>query len=152
MTAKSDDFENGILLLLFNNSVDASTVGSIGTGGLLASTAPGTLAVSLHTTPGPAETGTMTTNVLTYTGYTSQTVARSGAGWTVTTDTSSNAAAITFGQNTDTGAGPSASHVAVGVGTGAVAVLYQGALDSPLTVNENVNPQFAIGALDITEA
>lgn len=160
MTAKSDDFETGLLQLIFQNSTTAmsgaTAIWSALGDGISGSTSAGTLTVALYTTPGPGETLLMNAaTLLAYTGYSNQTLARSSVGWTIgsgTPDTASNATALTFGQSTDVPAGPLASHVAVGVGTGAVAVLYQGPLDSALQVNLNVNPQFAVAALAVTEA
>jgi hypothetical protein len=144
--SKSNAWENALLLLLFNNT-DAANIGDAA--GLQNSAAAGSLYISLHTGD-PGEAGSQTTNEATYTGYARKAVARSGAGWTVVGNAVDNAAAITFdpctaGSNTIT---------YFGVGTdlaGAGTLLYSGALTASLAVSAGITPEFAVGALDITE-
>jgi hypothetical protein len=144
--SKSNSWENMLLLLLFNNT-DAANIGDAA--GLQNSAAAGSLYISLHTAD-PGEAGTQTTSEGTYTGYARKAVARSGAGWTVTANAVENAAAITFdpctaGSNTIT-------HFGVGTdASGAGTLLYSGALTASLAVSAGITPEFAAGALDITE-
>lgn len=108
------------------------------------------LYISLHTAD-PGEGGSQTTSEATYTSYGRVTVARSGSGWTVTGNTASNAALIQFPQCT--GGTNTITHVAIGIagGTSAGQVLYSGALNASLSVSNLIQPQFAIGALQIQE-
>jgi hypothetical protein len=77
--AKTDAWENGLLLLVFNN-VAFTAVGDAG--GLLGSAVAGSLFVSLHTAD-PGEAGSQNTSEASYTGYARVAVARSASGWTV---------------------------------------------------------------------
>lgn len=107
------------------------------------------LYVSLHTAD-PGEGGSQTTNEATYTSYARVTVARSGSGWTVSGNQVENAALIQFPQCT--GGSNVITHVAVGTASsGAGQVLYSGALNSSLSVSSGIQPQFAAGALTLTE-
>lgn len=141
--SKGNTFENDFLKLIFN----ATPIGNIADD---AATSPLTnLYVSLHTAD-VGETGDQTTSEATYTGYARVAVARTSGGWTVAANAVDNAAAITFGQCT---AGTNTiTHFAVGTAASSTGkVLYKGALTSSLAVSTNVIPEFAIGALDISE-
>lgn len=144
--SKSNYFETGLLLLLLNNT----NAGSIGDAtGLRGSTTAGSLYVSLHTAD-PGEAGNQGTSETTYAGYARVGVVRSSAGWTVSGNAAENAAAITFGQCT---AG-SATITHFGLGTdssGAGKLLYSGALTASLDVSAGITPEFAAGALDLSE-
>ena len=90
--SKSDSWENGLLLLLFNNT-NVANVGDAT--GLRGSTTAGSLYLSLHTSD-PGDAGTQTTNEVdtgAYAGYARVAVARaSGAGgFTVTANSVSPA-------------------------------------------------------------
>lgn len=144
--SKANTWENGLLLLVFNNT-DFTLVGDAG--GLLGSVTPGSLYVSLHTAD-PGEGGDQTTSEATYTGYARKAVARSAAGWTVTANAVANNGAITFDQCT---AG-SNTVTYFGVGTdssGAGKLLYSGALTASLAVSSGITPEFADADLDIDE-
>lgn len=97
--SKSNTAENAILLLIFNNDTWAG-IGDAG--GLLKSVADGSLYVGLHTSS-PGEAGDQTTNEANYTGYARQAVARTTGGWTVSTNSVTNAAQISFPQSTGGG-------------------------------------------------
>lgn len=145
--SKSNSWENLLLLHLFQNA-DVPNVGDAG--GLQNSATAGSLYVSLHTSD-PGEAGDQTTNETAYTNYARVAVARSGAGWTVTNDTASNAAAVTFPQCGASGA--TITHFGIGTdSSGAGTLLYSGALTASLAVSNLITPSFAIGELDITEA
>jgi len=145
--SKADTWENGLLLLLFNNTT-FTLVGDAA--GLLKSAADGNLYVSLHTAD-PGEAGDQTTSEATYTGYARRPVARTVAGWTVVTNGITNAAAITFGL--DTAGVEHITHFGVGTSeTTAGKLLYSGELTTHLDVGVGVTPSFAIGALAITES
>jgi len=144
--SKSNTFENDLLLLIFNNT-DITLIGDAG--GLQNSATAGSLYVSLHTAD-PGEAGDQTTNETSYTDYARVAVARSGAGWTVSGNAVSNAALVQFPQCGASGA--TLTHFAVGTdSSGAGKLLYSGSLSSSLAVSSGIQPQFAIGDLDITE-
>lgn len=139
----SDQLENGLGLLIFNNTALA-LIGDAA--GLQPSAAAGSLYVSLHTGD-PGEAGTQLTNECAYTSYARVAVARSGAGWTVAAANISNAAAVTFPKAT--GGSETATHFGIGTASsGAGKLLLSGALTSSLAISVNIQPSFAIGELD----
>lgn len=111
------------------------------------------LYVALHTAD-PGEGGSQTTSevsTVAYVNYARVAVPRSGLGWTVSGDTSSNAALIQFAQ-AGVGSAATISHVSIGTAaSGAGQILYSGALNDNLAVANLIQPQFSIGALQITE-
>lgn len=137
-------FETALLTLYFNNT-DHANVGDAA--GIQNSATAGSFYVSLHTA-NPDETGTQTTNEANYTGYARVAVARSGAGWTISGNNASNAAAVTFGPCT---AGSNTiTHFGIGSdSSGAGNLFFYGALGASLAVSAGITPQFAIGALDV---
>lgn len=144
--SKSNTFENDLLLLIFNNT-DIADIGDAG--GLQNSATAGSLYVALHTGD-PGEAGTATTNEATYTDYARVAVARSGAGWTVSGNSATNAAQITFPQCGVTG--NTITYVSITTASsGASKILYSGALNSSLAVAENITPLFAASGLTVTE-
>ncbi len=93
------------------------------------------LYVSLHTAD-PGEAGTQQTNEIAYTGYARIAVARSAAGWTVTNNSVSPVADITFPAYGG-GAGGTVTHFGVGtvdLATGAGKLLF----GSGCTVTPNI--------------
>lgn len=121
--SKSNAWENGLLLLLFNNTNFANVGDATG---LRGSTTAGSLYLSLHTAD-PGEAGTQSTSETAYTGYVRVAVARSGAGWTIATNSASNAAAIAFAQCGVTGA--TITHFGIGTdSSGAGTLLYSNTL------------------------
>jgi len=144
--SKGNTFESDLLSLILNN-VNCALVGDAT--GLRGSTAAGSLYVSLHTAD-VGEAGSQTTSEATYTSYARVAIARSGASWTVTTGTATNAAAVTF--PAATGGTNTITHFAVGTAiSGAGKVLYKGTLSSSLVVSNGITPAFAIGQLSISE-
>lgn len=143
-----DDFENKLLLLLFNNT----TLANIGdASGLLGSSGAGSSQLSLHTSALTDASTLLTSNEVAYTGYARPTQARSSGGWTVSGDTASNAALIQFGEMS-AGGPDTVVHLGIGlIATGDVLRIHAD-LNSDLVINNGINPQFAIGALDITLA
>ena len=142
----SNAFETELLDLIFNNAAIAN-IGDAG--GLQPSAVGGSLYVSFHTA-NPDETGNQGSFETTYTNYARVGVARSGAGWTITGNTATNAALIQFPQCGATGA--TITHVGIGVSPTAGdtgVLLFSGALSSPLTVANLIQPQFAAGDLDV---
>ena len=144
--SKSNAFENDLLLLVFNNT-DAANIGDAT--GLRGSSTAGSLYVALHTGD-PGEAGAQTASECAYGSYARVAVARSGAGWTVSTNTVTNAALVQFPQCSS--GTESVTHFSVGTASsGTGKVLYKGALSSALAVSSGIQPQFAGGDLDITE-
>ena len=142
---KSTSASNSILALIFN----ATTWADIAEND---TSAPATnLYLSLHTAD-PGVGGAQTTNETAYTNYVRIAVARTTGGWDVpASGATANAALAQFAQCGVTGA--TLTHVAIGTASsGAGLVLYAGALTSSLAVANGIQPQFAAGALDVTEA
>lgn len=144
--SKGNTFENELLLHIFQNA-DIVDIGDAA--GLQNSAAAGSLYVALHTAD-PGEAGAQNTNEANYTGYARVAVARTAGGWTVTANAVENTAVVTFGACT---AGSNTiTHFSVGVASsGATKILYYGALTASLAVSAGITPQFAAGALDVTE-
>ena len=143
--SKTNTFENDLLLHLFNNSA-ITLVGDAA--GLLPSAAPGSLYISLHTAD-PGEAGDQTTSETTYTSYARVAVARSGAGWTVSGNSVSPAAAINF--PACTGSTSTVTHFGVGTASsGAGKMLYKGTVTPNIAVSNGVTPQLTT-ATAITE-
>jgi hypothetical protein len=107
--------------------------------------------VGLHTADLTAGTNSQAQNETGYTNYARQAVARS-TGWAAASGgATQNAATISFPQCGVTGA--TLTHVSTGVGSsGATAVWHYGALNSSLAVANGITPQFAAGALTVTES
>lgn len=138
---------NSILALIFNATAWADIAQNDGSGPLT------DLYLSLHTaSPGVGNNQTTNeTNTANYVGYVRVAVERTTSGWDVpASGATANAALVQFAQCA--GAGETLTHVAIGTASsGAGTVLYQGALTSPLAVANGIQPQFAAGALDVTE-
>ena len=144
--SKSNSWENGVLLLLFNND-SYTLVGDAA--GLTQSTADGSLYISLHTAD-PGEAGSQTTNEIGYTSYARVAVARTTGGWTVTANAVENAAEVAF--PAATGGSGTATHFGIGTdSTGAGKLLYSSALDTSLAVSAPIQPRFPAGDIDVTE-
>ena len=134
--SKSNWLENQFLANLFNNSS-------------LGYASDTTYYVALHSSD-PGEAGTQETNEISYTGYARVGVARNSGGFTVSGATVTNAAQIQF--PICTGGTATATHFSVGrASSGAGEVFYKGALNSSLSISNNIQPQFAASALSITE-
>lgn len=144
--SKSNQFETDLLLLIFNNT----NIANIGDAtGLRGSSTAGSLYVALHTAD-PGEAGTATTNETAYTSYARVAVARSGAGWTVSGNAVSNAAAITF--PACTGGSSTITHWSItDTSSGSSDILYKGAFAASLAVSSGITPNIPAGDLDITE-
>lgn len=141
--AKSLTTASNILKLIFNATPWANMADN-------AASSPYTnLYLSLHTAD-PGTGNNQTTNETTYTNYVRIPVIRTTAGWTISSNTASNAALAQFAQCGATGA--TLTYVAIGTNvSGSGNVLYSGALNSALTVANGIQPQFSIGALTVTE-
>lgn len=141
--SKGNTFENDLMKLFFQGTAIANLADN-------AASSPNTnLYVSLHTAD-PGESGSQTTSEASYTGYARVAVARTSGGWTVTDNSVTNAAAITFPQCT--GGSNTISHFAVGTASsGAGKILYKGELTASLAVSNLIIPEFASSTLTISE-
>jgi hypothetical protein len=141
--SKGDTFENDLLKLIFQATAIANIADNASSGPLTS------LYASLHTAD-PGETGTQATSEISYTGYARVAIARSGAGWTVTTNSVSPAAIIAFGQMT-AGAGGTVTHFAIGVASSSTTkILYKGTVTPNIVVAAGVTPRLTT-ATAITE-
>ena len=129
------------------NSTETDILAKIFTATALPWDAATDLEIHLHTAD-PGEGGTSATSEATYTSYAAVTVARSTSGWTVTGNTCTNDALIQF--PTCTGGTNTVTHVSI-TPASSTQILYSGALNSSLAVSNGIQPQFAAGALSITE-
>jgi hypothetical protein len=100
--------------------------------------------------------GDQQSNELTYTGYSRISLTRTAGGvWTASSggSASSNNALLQLGNCTGGTLPETMTHVSIGESaSGAGTVIATGALSSPLVININIQPQFAIGALSYVEA
>lgn len=89
-------------------------------------------------------------NELTYTGYARVALTKASA-WTDNGSNFTNAALVQFGKRTDAGATQTATaFVVVDTASGAITMGIIGTLSAELDINQNIQPQFAIGDLTIT--
>ncbi len=144
--SKGDTFENDWLRLIFNATAIANIADN-------AASAPLTdLQVSLHSGD-PGDAGNQTTNEVTtgeYDNYARVAVARTTGGWTVTGNSVSPVADITFAAATG-GTGVSATHFAVGTAaSGTGKILYSGTLTPNIAISNGVTPRITTGST-ITE-
>lgn len=142
---KSTSASNSILALIFNATAWTKIADN-------ASSTPYTnLYLGLHTAD-PGVGGSQGTNETSYTNYVRVAVARTTGGWDApASGATQNAALVQFAQCGASGA--TITHVSIGTESGGGStVLYAGALSSSLTVANGIQPQFAAGALDVTES
>lgn len=143
--SKSNSMENKILLLVFNNTTFALVGDATG---LVGSTVAGSLYFSLHTAD-PGEAGDQTTSETSYGSYARVAVARSGAGFTVTTNSVSPAASVTFPACTS--GTPTLTHFGLGTASsGAGVLLYKGAISPNIVMAAPIQP-YLTTATAITE-
>jgi len=140
--SKGNTYESDILKLIFNATAIADLAQDDGS-------SPATnLYVSLHTSD-PGETGSQTTNETSYTSYARVAVARTSGGWTVTANSVSPVAEISF--PACTGGTATITHFGVGTGSsGAGYLLYKGAVTPNIAVSSGVTPKLTT-ATAITE-
>lgn len=128
-----DTFENDIMKLIFNATAIANIADN-------ASSSPLTnLYAALHTSTGPGEAGDQTTNESAYTSYARVAVARTSGGWTVTANSVSPVAAITF----PAGTGGSGTVTFGSIGTassGAGKILFSGTVTPNIVTGNGVTP------------
>ena len=135
--SKSNDFETGLLNLIFNNT-GLALVGDAT--GLRGSTSAGNLYLTLHTAD-PGETGTAITSETASTGYARQAVVRSASGFTITGNSVSPVSNVDF---PECSAVPGAAVTHFGIVTsasGAGTLLYKGTLTPTVTMAIGVIPR-----------
>lgn len=133
--SKTNSLENSLLELIFKNT-NIANVGDAT--GLRGSSTAGSLYFSLHTAD-PGEAGDQTTNEIAYTSYARVAVARSAAGFTVTGNSVSPAADVTFPAGT--GGSGTATHFGIGTASsGAGVLLYKGALSPNIVCGNGITP------------
>lgn len=141
--SKSNLQETDYLKLVFQN-VAMANVGDAS--GVQPSGTAGSLYVALYTTdPTDADTGTEAT----YTSYARVAVVRSVAGWTVSGNACTNAAAVTF--PTSTGVNNTITHFGIRTASSGGDLIGSGALSSSLLIENTDVPKFVIGDISITE-
>lgn len=130
--SKTNNWENSILLLLFNATATTNVADN-------AASSPLTnLYVSLHTSD-PGETGTQSTSECNYGSYARVAVARSGSGWTVTSNSVSPASAINFPEATS--GTNTATHFGIGsLSSGSGVLYYKGAITPNIAITSGVTP------------
>lgn len=143
--SKKDAFENNLLKHIFQNAA-LPLIGDAA--GLLPSAVAGSLYLALYTVnPSESAAGTETA----YTNYVRVAIARSAAGFTVTNNTVTNAALVTSATCGATGATLTGFAICTGSTLNANDAIYWGELTNSLIVSNGIAPEFAIGALTVTE-
>ena len=140
--SKGNTYENDLMKLLFNATAIANVADN-------AATSPLTnLSVALHTAD-PGEAGDQTTSEIGYTSYARVSVARTSGGWTVTNNSVSPVATISFPAGT--GGSGTATHFSVGpTGGGATKIFYSGTITPNIVTGNGITPQLTT-ATAITE-
>lgn len=140
--AKSAVYSNSLLLLMFNATLFANVA-------INATSAPITsIFASLHTAD-PGTAGDQTTSEIAYTSYARVTVARTSGGWTVTTNSCSPVAAMTFPAGT--GGSGTATFFALGsLVSGAGVRFYSGTVTPNIVCGAGITPSLST-ASTITE-
>jgi len=109
----------------------------------------GSLYLALHTAD-PGEAGTAATSEAAYGSYARVAVARSGAGWTVSGNSATNAALAQFPECTS--GSETITYVSITTASsGTSKILYSGALTASRAISTGIQPQFAASALVVTE-
>lgn len=140
--SKGDTFENDLLKLIFQAVAIADIAENDTTGPLT------NLYASLHTAD-PGEAGTQQTSEITYTSYARVAVARTAGGWTVSANSVSPAADITFPAGT--GGTGTATHFGVGtLASGVGKLLYSGPITPNIVCGNGITPKLTTASA-ITE-
>jgi hypothetical protein len=133
--AKSTTFDSDLLKLIFNATAIANICDNAATSPLTS------LYVALHSAD-PTASGTQSSNEISYTGYARVAVARTSAGWTVTSASVSPTSNISF--PACTGGSATATFASVGVASsGATKILYSGALSPSIAISNGITPVIA---------
>ena len=130
--AKRATFDNDLLKLIFNATAIANIADN-------AASSPLTnLFVSLHTAD-PTAAGSQTSSEATYTSYARVGVVRTSSGWTVSTNSVTPVAAITFPAGT--GGSGTVTNFAIGTLTsGAGKILYTGTVTPNIVTGNGITP------------
>lgn len=142
MAAKGSTYENDLLKLIFNGTAIADIAENDTSSPLT------NLYISLHTAT-PTAAGNQTSNEAAYGSYARVAVARTAGGWTVTANSTSPVATISF----PTAASGSETETFFAVGTdvsGTGKLLYFGPISPTIAVSTGVLPQLTT-ATAITE-
>lgn len=128
--------ENNLLKLLFNNTTWANVGDATG---VVGSTGAGSFHLSLHTAD-PGETGDQSTSEVSYTGYARVAVNRTTGGFTVTNNSVSPFANVSF--PACTGGTATATHFGIGTAaTGAGNLILKGSISPTISISNGVTPQ-----------
>lgn len=130
--SKGDTYENDLLKLIFNATAIANIADN-------AASSPLTnLYVALHTAD-PGESGNQTTSEASYTSYARVAVARTSGGFTITANSVSPAADISF--PAATGGSNTITHFSIGTASsGTGKILYSGTVTPNIAVTTGVTP------------
>jgi hypothetical protein len=140
---KASTFENDLLKLIFNATAIANIADNAGSSPLT------NLYVSLHTAD-PGAGGSQTTSEAAYTSYARVAVARTSGGFTVTGNSVSPAATISF--PAATGGSETETYFAIGTASsGAGKILYRGPITPSISVSTGVTPQLTTASA-VTES
>lgn len=132
-TTGSGAYANNLLKLVFNATNYANIADNASSASLT------NLYVSLHTAS-PTATGNQTSNECAYTSYARVAVARSSGGWTVTANSVSPVATISF--PAATGGSETATYFGVGTdSSGSGNLLYFGSLSPTIAISSGTTPQ-----------
>jgi hypothetical protein len=111
--------------------------------------ANGSVYIALHTGD-PGEAGSQTTSECAFGSYARVAVARTGVGWTVSGNSSTNAATIAFPECTS--GSETVTYVSIGTASsGAGQIIYSGALSASRSVSSGITLQFNASGLTVTE-
>jgi len=144
--SKTNAWETGLLQLLFTNT-DFANVGDVA--GLRGSSLAGALFISLHTAD-PGESGSQSTSEATYTSYARVSMPRNGSTWTVTGNSVSPAAIISF--PAATGGTNTITHFGVGTASSGTGVLlYKGTVTPSIAVTSGTTPRLTAATSIIEE-
>jgi hypothetical protein len=131
--SKGNTFENDLMKLIFNATAIANMADNAASSPLTV------LYASLHTAD-PGEAGDQTTSEATYTSYARVAVNRNSGGWTVTNNSVSPAAEISF--PAATGGTNTITHFGIGTASsGAGKLLYKGTVTPNISVSNGVTPK-----------
>lgn len=129
----SDATENNLMKLVFNATAWANYADNA------ASSPESNIVCGLHTAD-PGDSGNMSTSETTYTSYARTNVARTTGGWTVTNNSVSPVAAISFPAGT--GGSGTVTHFSTGKsGGGTAAILFSGTVTPNIVTGSGVTPQ-----------
>lgn len=128
----SDATENNLLKLIYNATAWANYADN-------AASSPETNIVCALHTADPGDAGSMSTSEAAYTSYARVNVARTSGGWTVTANSVSPAATVSFPAGT--GGSGTVTHFSTGKsGGGAAAILLSGTVTPNIVTGNTITP------------